>query len=163
MSDPYAHPSQLRDVWLSAVSFEDTADFALAGGLSYSVHTDTDGKLHDGGQRGTATLSLEIRWWDAEGNSHPGPFALAIQVAGEFWFGAPTTDMQGRQSWLEFNTLHMLWPYARSYVGHITSMSKHQPLTLFTMQVPRPRALEQETQDFERIVRDDPGHTSPAG
>lgn len=142
------HDIQLQEAWLADIDFGENSEFdgeaQIAENLSYTVESDSRAWLEP--QPG-AGLRVTISWQDQQGEPCEGPFRLCVVVHG--WFGAPEGIVQEKgeqlQQWLRFMGPFLLWPYARAYIESLTSFSQFPSLTLFTLSLPRPRALEGET------------------
>lgn len=149
-ADPSAHPIQLFDAWLGDLSFSNNAEFGHAEPLELNYGVQSETKVFANPEAGSAEahLHLIIEWRDVKNEPIPGPFELSIVVAGGFV--VPQMGEEKREQleqWLAFMAPYLLWPYARAYIASTTSLSPHPALTLFTRQMPQPRALEPETQE----------------
>jgi preprotein translocase subunit SecB len=143
-----AHAIQLIDAWLGDFTFSNNPEFEPGGEveLHYGVESETTVHADLETGRSIASLRLGIDWRDSENEPAPGPFALSLETIGQLATRPmPEEKRESLEQWLEFMSPYLLWPYARAYVSSITSLSPHPPLTLFTRQVPQPRALEAET------------------
>lgn len=147
--EPSAHAIQLIDAWLGDFTFSSNPEFEPGGGeveLHYGVESETTVHADLETGRSIASLRLEIDWRDGEKEPAQGPFSLSLEAIGQFATRPMAEEKrESLEQWLEFMAPYLLWPYARAYVSSITSLSPHPPLTLFTRQVPQPRALEAET------------------
>ena len=99
-----------------------------------------------------AHLDLKITWSDTDGEGVDGPFSLEATVTGEFLLGeAHLIDPVQLKRWIELNATHLLWSYARAYLSSVTSFSRHAPLTIFTIAVPRPQGADFETGEHDVV------------
>lgn len=145
------HDIQLTEAWLADVNFGENPEFdassKLSEGISYTVESDSRAWLqpHIG-----AGLRITITWQDGQGETCDGPFRLQVAIHGIFDAPSVVVEEKGEQleQWLKFMGPFLLWPYARAYIDSITSLSQFPPLTLFTLSLPRPRALEGETSEL---------------
>jgi preprotein translocase subunit SecB len=78
------------------------------------------------------------QWMQAYADEH---FDLSITVSGIFSLSESLLEEE-LADWLEFNTEHLLWPYLRSEVAHLTAASGLPALTIYTSATPRPRLGE---------------------
>lgn len=145
------HDIQLQEAWLADVEFGENPNFDGAAefpeGLSYKVESDSKAWLepHPG-----AGLRITISWQDLHDEECEGPFRLCAVIHGLFATPEPIVEEKGEQleQWLRFMGPFLLWPYARAYIESLTSFSQFPPLTLYTLALPRPRALEGETSEI---------------
>lgn len=144
-SEPPLHDIQLDEAWLAGVEFRENQDFDLAildQGLTYTVGSESSAWLDPFVGSGLRTT---VEWQDKESEPCDGPFHLMVAVHGSYAVPGRTAQDRGEhlEQWLNFMGPYLLWPYARSYVSSLTSLSQFPPLTLFTLVMPRPRALEE--------------------
>jgi preprotein translocase subunit SecB len=98
----------------------------------------------DGRRWATLRLDLEFDWVDEDGQPLR-PFDLRVVIRGGFsWSDGPTEERLARK-WLEYNGMYLLWPYARSFIATVTSQSRLPALTLYTLDVPQPPELDDDS------------------
>lgn len=162
--EPPLHDIQLQEAWLAGVQFEENGEFdtsLMEEGLSYTVESRSSAWLEPFVGGG---LRITVEWQDKDAESCDGPFRLMVAVHGTFTVPEAILQEKGEQveRWLNFTGPFLLWPYARSYVSTITALSQFSPLTLFTLALPRPRALEEETAEHPATPGSS-GSTLPPG
>ncbi len=146
------HSAQLSDAWLSHVEITENPAYDSTQGLSYAVDFHTRVETDTPNGRPLGHLDVVVLWLDDEQDMAEGPFQLNISVTGEFVLDEPAlTNPEAVERWIDLNATHLLWSYARSYVSVLTSFSRHPPLTLFTISVPHPRALDPETGEMPSL------------
>lgn len=137
--------------------------FQAGSKVSYAVDFNTRVEA-DGTGNPLGHLDVSVLWLDDEGDIIPGPFALEITVTGEFELDEPMlTTSDAVKRWIDLNATHLLWSYARSYVSVLTSLGRHPPLTLFTISVPHPRALDREEGESDAIEAPETSSEAPPG
>jgi hypothetical protein len=148
-------PPELTDVWLSQIDLQDNPSFRRVSAgvdLHYSVHT----RLHvEVGEQTLARFTLKIGWRESDDapldQDIEGPFAVEMQITGEFATPNPAAFENQIERWLHTNAPHLLWTYARAYLSTATGLTRHMPLTLFTIVPPSSRAFEPETGEQQAI------------
>jgi preprotein translocase subunit SecB len=136
---------QLLDVEILDLTFRRNRTFDPDSGLSlrYSIDTTIEKEISADRQHGVVDLHARFDWHhdDPDSASEGAPFDLTITVSGIFRL-TETLPEDELADWLEFNTEHLLWPYLRSEVAHLTAMAGLPSLTIYTIATPRPRLGE---------------------
>jgi preprotein translocase subunit SecB len=138
---PVANAGQLEAVWLSEVHFKENLAFdpADAKECHYSLsRSDVIEPAQD--DMWILHLKVEVEW-TRQDDAKELPFELGLQISGAFAWPTPP-DPDYAHGWLEFNGVYLLWPYLRSHISSITNASRLPALTIFTLTVPRPRAIQ---------------------
>lgn len=135
---------QLQSAWLDAVELEINPNFDPETVVRYHLSYEHSVTLADDVESvktGVAAVQLDVNWRD--GNDEPltegaQPFNLRLRVVGLFTWEREQVDREIFGAWLEWNGVYLLWPYIRSYVAMLTSMSPRPTLTIYTLRVPDP-------------------------
>lgn len=150
-------PAQLDGVWLAEVQFSESPDFdfdSAQGRVTYNLdwkieaapaqkYEDTDSWFTD------VRFSVHVLWERHEGYDGPNPFDVSLAVRALFSWPTEPEDDRAARSWVEFNGIHILWPYVRNYVSTITGMGGTPPLILYTIAVQRPLPFEEDLEQLQ--------------
>lgn len=144
-------PAQLNDVRLARVEFEANPEFenSDAPNASYVVKANTtisEPEVGDDGEMwAVAAADVTIEWSRVDGGEGPLPFELDLRAVGVFSWEPATRPDDDRiaRLWLDYNAQYLMWPYLRTFITTITAMSHLPPLTIYTMNVPRPPLIEE--------------------
>jgi preprotein translocase subunit SecB len=137
---------QLQFAWLDGTTFQARSDFDPdATTVRYQLDYEHDVAIGEGESERVAfvNLAIVVTWTDE--NDEPTddyPFDLTLHVGGHFTWEPEQYDRDTFEAWLEWNGVYLLWPYARAYIGALTSASLFPPLTIHTLRVPDPPARE---------------------
>jgi preprotein translocase subunit SecB len=144
-------PATLVGAWLAHVRFEDNREFPSAeqGDVSYTVDSEVDVQDFHRDETNNEThaymlLQASIAWYRDDDllERESGPFVLALGVRGFFVWDSSIVSEEEARAWLTYNGRWILWPYLRTYMTSVTSISRLPPLTIYTLDVP-------ESPDFE--------------
>ncbi len=99
-----------------------------------------------------AVLTIRVLWQHQDGGELPF-LKLSVRVGGSFSWPENAVEEDYVAGWLKFNGTYLLWPYARTYIANLVTLSGMPPLHIMTIMIPRP-SLGETTTDFEAVEVD---------
>jgi preprotein translocase subunit SecB len=150
-------PAELEHAWLAEVSYSDNLDFDAEDipKVRYEVEHATNVEQmetneQDGSRWAVVRLDIELKWVADDDVEPLMPFVLRMAMRGGFtWTDGPIEEPLA-QKWLEYNGTYLLWPYARSFIASLTAQGRLPALTLYTLDVPQPPELDDESLEDAR-------------
>ena len=124
------HPLQLRNIFLTKLNAQrfELAEESSEREFNYNISPRLDWSWTD--DKFVIYLNLAINFTDEKNK----PFELELRIAGEFDKVGDFPEDQ-IEPFVKQSGLHLLWPYARSYISITTNMIGVSSLVLPTLNI----------------------------